>query len=93
MRYQLTTQDRAKGGMTTASRYDMRERGRAGLQAFANKYFHGDTKKAGWALSCIGNWKTDPFPRNGAFGLPSWLPEDLRARIGAPLPDYGEIPF
>ena len=93
MRYKLTTQDRQKGGKSTAQRYDMRERGLRGFQSFADRYFNGDTKRAGLALSKIGNFATDPFPENGAFALPGWIPRDLRARIGAPLPDYGDVPF
>jgi len=93
MRYQFTTQDRAKGGKTTAERYDMAERGRRGLEQFAHNYFNGDIKRAGYALHRIGIWKTDPVPENGAFMLPSWLPLALRERIGAPVPHFDQIPF
>jgi hypothetical protein len=92
-RYQFSPEDCSKGGRTTAQRYDMSERARRGLQALADRYFHGDTKQAGYALSRIGNWTTDPVPENGAFMLPTWMPRALRERIGAPVPDYGDIPF
>lgn len=92
-RYQFSSDDRSRGGQTTAQRYDMRERGRLGLEKFAHNYFNGDTKKAGYALSRIGNWATDPVPENGAFMLPTWIPRSLRERIGAALPDFGDIPF
>lgn len=71
----------------------MHERGARGLQAFADNHFNGDTKRAGCALSKIGNWKTDPVPDNAAFMLPGWMPLTLREMIGAPLPKYDQIPF
>lgn len=79
-RYQFSTQDRSKGGKTTASKYDMKARGRLGLLAIAKKYFDGDTKRAGKALSTTGNVITDPT-RNYAFS--SWfrLPQDWRAVV------------
>lgn len=92
-RYKFSSDDRSRGGRTTAERYDMRERGRLGLEKFAHNYFNGNIQQAGYALSRIGNWKTDPFPGNGAFMLPTWIPRSLMERIGAPLPDYGDIPF
>lgn len=93
MRHQLTTQDRAKGGRACAAKYDMAERGRSGLQAFADNHFQGDIKRAGYALHRIGIWKTDPVPENGVFMLPSWMPLSLRERIGAPVPVFEQIPF
>lgn len=93
MKHQLTQDERSRGGKTTASKYDMRERGTRGLQAFANNHFHGDIKRAGYALHRIGIWKTDPVPENSAFMLPSWLPLALRERIGAPVPHFEQVPF
>lgn len=66
-RYQFTPDDRRKGGQTTASRYDMQERGMNGLKALAARYFDGNIKKAGKALSTMGNAVIDPFPLNGAW--------------------------
>ena len=80
-RYQLTPQDRAKGGKSTATRHNMRERGKTGLESLARRYFDGDLTRASKALSRIGNWWTDPCPWNGAFQLPDDLPTELRAKL------------
>lgn len=66
-RYTLTAEDRCKGGKATAAKYDMKERGRAGLQKLADNHFNGNIKKAGEGLSRLGNFVTDPFPTNGAW--------------------------
>lgn len=92
-RYQFSPDDRSRGGRTTAERYDMRERGARGFEAFTQKYFFGNRKLAGHCLSRIGLWKQDPFPQNGAWALPGAIPPILKARIGAPVPDYGDLPF
>lgn len=83
MRYTLTTQDRAKGGKTTAARHNMSERGKQGLQRFADNHFDGDTKLAGKALSAIGNFVTDPARWNGAWALPAYIPEPLKQSLVA----------
>lgn len=94
-RYTFSEEDRRKGGQTTSQRYDMRQRGRAGLQALANKYFQGNVKKAGEGLSKVGNFITDPFPSNRAwrriFHLP---PEFLTTCLGHCEPDDPDgVPF
>lgn len=66
-KYTLTPADRRKGGLVTSQRYDMRERGKRGLQKLADNHFQGDIRKAGAALSRIGNFIQDPFPANGAW--------------------------
>lgn len=81
MRYKFTTQDRSKGGKTTASRYDMRERGRRGFERLANLYFGGDMRLAGRGLSSMGNFVTDPARWNGAWALPHWFPEPLKTSL------------
>lgn len=78
-RYTLTAEDRRKGGQTTSKRYDMRARGRAGLQALANKYFDGNIRKAGEGLSRIGNFITDPSPSNRVFQNLTKLPQPFVA--------------
>lgn len=80
-RYTLTTEDRRKGGKTTAQRHDMSLRARKGFRAFANKYAGGDLELAGKILSKIGNWFTDPSPWNGAFRLPDELPREVRLKL------------
>lgn len=82
-RYTFSDADRRKGGLTTSKRYDMQERGRNGLQALANKYFQGDIKKAGKALSRIGLWSTDPAPWNRAWTLRD-VPKSLIDRLLEP---------
>lgn len=60
----------------------MHELGRRGLQGLANNHFDGNIKKAGHALSLIGNAITDPFPLNGAWQDPIFrLPESLFAKV------------
>lgn len=66
-KYTFSPEDRRKGGQATASKYNMRERGKQGLQALADKYFDGNIKKAGKALSMTGNVAADAFPANRAF--------------------------
>jgi hypothetical protein len=100
-RYTLTAEDRRKGGITTSQKYDMRARGRAGLQKFADKYFDGNYAEAGTQLSRIGNFVTDPFPANRAWShritelppkLLRQLPPDLLARIwGHCETDFGPL--
>jgi len=81
-RHVLTTQERSKGGKRTASTHDMREIGRKGLQGLANRHFDGNIKRAGRALSTIGNFVTDPFPLNGAWRDPIFnLPPSLLALV------------
>lgn len=79
-RYTFTPEDRRKGGETTSQRYDMRARGRAGLQKIATKYFDGDIKRAGKALSTTGNVITDPT-RNYAFQSWNRLPQSWIAAV------------
>lgn len=83
-RYQLTTQDRSKGGKATASKqappgYKSYPQylGRRGLKRFADRWFEGNLYLAGIALSKIGNWWTDAARWNGAMKLPDWFPEQL----------------
>ena len=93
-RYTLTAEDRRKGGKTTSQRYDMRERGRKGLQALADKYFDGNYKRAGEALSRVGNAITDPFPANRAWTNQRLfeLPKDFLAAVwGHCETDFGPL--
>ena len=74
-RYQFTTQDRSKGGKTTASKYDMRARGRLGLIAIAEKYCNGDLKLAKECLWRTGLFFGDPVPSNYAWRKIYHLPQ------------------
>lgn len=93
-RYTFSPEDRRKGGLTTSQRYNMRERGKRGLQALADKYFQGNTKKAGAALSRIGNFVIDPFPANRAWTNKRIfeLPPELLAKVwGHCETDFGPL--
>lgn len=56
----------------------MRQRGRRGLQALADRHFDGNVKKAGRGLSTLGNVTTDPTS-NRAFSSLYRLPQSLLA--------------
>lgn len=100
-RYQLTTQDRSKGGKSTAAKQPpngyksfMQYVGTLGLQAIAVRYCDGDVKQAGKCLSRLGLWATDPAPWNHAWQLKD-VPEALilRACQGVAYKPTDEIPF
>lgn len=87
-RYKLTTQDRSKGGKSTATKQPppgytshMQFIGEAGNRSFAERWFDGDIDKARQALARIGNYATDPNRWNGAFALPSWFPNELTRQL------------
>lgn len=100
-RYKLTTQDRSKGGKATAAKQApagfksyMQYLGKRGLQGLADKYFHGNIKKAGDALWRMGAVSSDPTKNRAWRRIMEMPPELLSVFWGHCEPDDSDgVPF
>lgn len=97
MRHKFTPEECRRGGLATAAKtpppgYNsfMAYVGSKGLHALAKRYTGGCIAEAGRLLSHMGNYVSDPYPENGAWDLPHYVPGELRYRLNQKRRRFGD---